>query len=158
MIFVYRLRPCDVDTLQAVGDATLHNSCTHVHQETAAIKLLQILCVRESTLPDVGTQANCSTPHTTLHAVLSTHYNAGFSARQRKQELERLNEQLRKINLNLRQQARAGTVYAPGLTYAPTPIPEVSIEGDGDAGLLGSPATWVPAARPEAAEDPQVGF
>lgn len=35
-------------------------------------------------------------------------------ARQRKEELQRLNEQLRKINLSLRQQARAGTVYAPG--------------------------------------------
>ncbi len=38
----------------------------------------------------------------------------GVTARQRKEELERLNEQLRKINLGLRQQARAGTVYAPG--------------------------------------------
>lgn len=38
----------------------------------------------------------------------------GITARQRKAELERLNEQLRKINLSLRQQARAGTVYAPG--------------------------------------------
>lgn len=38
----------------------------------------------------------------------------GISARQRKEELERLNEQLRKINLQLRQQARAGTIYAPG--------------------------------------------
>ncbi len=38
----------------------------------------------------------------------------GISARQRKAELERLNEQLRKINVGLRQQARAGTVYAPG--------------------------------------------
>jgi hypothetical protein len=38
----------------------------------------------------------------------------GLTARNRKLELERLNEQLRKINLNLRQQARAGTVYAPG--------------------------------------------
>lgn len=38
----------------------------------------------------------------------------GITARQRKEELERLNEQLRKINLSLRQQARAGTVYAPG--------------------------------------------
>lgn len=43
----------------------------------------------------------------------------GITARQRKAELERLNEQLRKINLSLRQQARAGTVYAPGLSYAP---------------------------------------
>ncbi|KAL6752829.1 FLU chloroplast precursor, alternative spliced version s-FLP [Haematococcus lacustris] len=43
----------------------------------------------------------------------------GITARQRKDELERLNEQLRRINLSLRQQARAGTVYAPGLTYAP---------------------------------------
>ena len=45
----------------------------------------------------------------------------GFSARQRKEEVERLNEQLRRINLSLRQQARAGTVYAPGLNYAPLP-------------------------------------
>lgn len=45
----------------------------------------------------------------------------GFSARQRKDEVERLNEQLRKINLSLRQQAKAGTIYAPGLNYAPPP-------------------------------------
>ena len=43
----------------------------------------------------------------------------GISARRRKQELEHLNEQLRTINSQLRQQARAGTLYAPGLTYAP---------------------------------------
>lgn len=43
----------------------------------------------------------------------------GLVARQRKKEAERLNEQLRKINMQLRQQARAGTVYAPGLSYAP---------------------------------------
>ncbi|KAK9846451.1 hypothetical protein WJX81_004056 [Elliptochloris bilobata] len=47
----------------------------------------------------------------------------GISARQRKAELERLNDQLRKINMSLRQQARAGTVYAPGLNYAPQPLP-----------------------------------
>ena len=52
---------------------------------------------------------------------------AGFSARQRKQELERLNEQLRKINMGLRQQARAGTVYAPGLTYAPPPSDQAQV-------------------------------
>jgi hypothetical protein len=44
----------------------------------------------------------------------------GITARQRKAELERLNEQLRKINLSLRQQARAGTVYAPGDDLAGT--------------------------------------
>lgn len=43
----------------------------------------------------------------------------GVSARNRKNEVERLNEQLRRINNSLRQQARSGTVYAPGLTYAP---------------------------------------
>lgn len=47
----------------------------------------------------------------------------GVAARQRKAELERLNDQLRKINMSLRQQARAGTVYAPGLNYAPIPMP-----------------------------------
>ncbi|CAL8461848.1 g1379 [Coccomyxa elongata] len=50
----------------------------------------------------------------------------GISARARKAELERLNEQLRKINMSLRQQARAGTVYAPGLNYAPLPLPPPS--------------------------------
>lgn len=45
----------------------------------------------------------------------------GFSARQRKVEVEKLNEQLRKINVSLRQQAKAGTIYAPGLNYAPPP-------------------------------------
>lgn len=43
----------------------------------------------------------------------------GVSARRRKDELEKLNEQLRTINNQLRQQARAGTLYAPGLTYIP---------------------------------------
>jgi tetratricopeptide (TPR) repeat protein len=43
----------------------------------------------------------------------------GVSARQRKDELEEVNGKLRQINLNLRQQARSGTVYAPGLNYAP---------------------------------------
>lgn len=43
----------------------------------------------------------------------------GVSARRRKDELEKLNEQLRTINAQLRQQARAGTLYAPGLTYVP---------------------------------------
>lgn len=39
------------------------------------------------------------------HRILAVH--AGISARQRKAELERLNDQLRKINLSLRQQARS---------------------------------------------------
>ena len=82
---------------------------------------------------------------------------AGFSARQRKLELERLNEQLRKINLNLRQQARAGTVYAPGLMYAPTPMPNISIGSEDDGGNLGGAATLV-GPRPEAPEDSQVPF
>jgi hypothetical protein len=37
-------------------------------------------------------------------------------------EVERLNNQLRAINNQLRQQARAGTTYAPGLTYAPASV------------------------------------
>lgn len=79
----------------------------------------------------------------------------GFSARQRKLELERLNEQLRKINMNLRQQARAGTVYAPGLMYAPTPMPTVSIGSEDDGSNLGGAASVVPGPRPEAPEDSQ---
>ena len=38
----------------------------------------------------------------------------GVSARQRKVELEEVNEKLRQINISLRQQARAGVTYAPG--------------------------------------------
>jgi len=36
---------------------------------------------------------------------------------QRKNEVEKLNEQLRKINVSLRQQARSGTIYAPGVCW-----------------------------------------
>lgn len=43
----------------------------------------------------------------------------GITARKRKEEVEKLNDQLRSINTQLRMQARAGTMYAPGLTYAP---------------------------------------
>lgn len=46
----------------------------------------------------------------------------GVTSRQRKKEVERLNNQLRAINNQLRQQARAGTTYAPGLTYAPASV------------------------------------
>ena len=43
----------------------------------------------------------------------------GISARVRKRELEELNSKLRLINVQLREQARSGVIYAPGLTYAP---------------------------------------
>eukprot|EP01023_Acetabularia_acetabulum_P024747 TRINITY_DN2380_c0_g2_i1.p1 TRINITY_DN2380_c0_g2~~TRINITY_DN2380_c0_g2_i1.p1 ORF type:complete len:346 (-),score=64.70 TRINITY_DN2380_c0_g2_i1:179-1159(-) len=43
----------------------------------------------------------------------------GVSARVRKQELQKLNEQLRLINRQLRQEARAGVMYAPSLNYTP---------------------------------------
>ena len=52
--------------------------------------------------------------------------DVGVTARQRKRELEVLNEQLRKINLNLRQQARASTIYTPGLNFAPRDQPSSS--------------------------------
>lgn len=44
----------------------------------------------------------------------------GLAARQRKRELEEVNEKLRAINISLRRQARAGVTYAPGLNYAPS--------------------------------------
>jgi len=52
----------------------------------------------------------------------------GLTARRRKEELERLNAQLRKINMSLRQNARFGIVYAPGLTYAPTGDSAVALD------------------------------
>jgi len=68
----------------------------------------------------------------------------GISARRRKQELERLNEQLRTINTQLRQQARAGTLFAPGLTYVPPSV------GNGTSGatLPVSTLTSPSGARP----------
>jgi tetratricopeptide (TPR) repeat protein len=74
----------------------------------------------------------------------------GLSARRRKLELERLNEQLRTINMQLRQQARAGTLYAPGLTYAPT--------GGVQQGASSSPmATLVKLPTGAGSEVPPVG-
>ncbi|KAF5834578.1 FLU chloroplast precursor, alternative spliced version s-FLP [Dunaliella salina] len=79
----------------------------------------------------------------------------GVSARQRKEELERLNEQLRKINLSLRQQARAGTLYAPGLTYAP-PVGSTSAVDTSGGGAAAATATLpatpiiMPKAKPAA--------
>lgn len=54
----------------------------------------------------------------------------GVSARQRKIELEEVNEKLRQINISLRQQARAGVVYAPGLNYAPTGAPAEVVKAE----------------------------
>ena len=45
-------------------------------------------------------------------------YIIGLLARQRKEELKRLNNQLRQINTALRRQAHIES-FAPGLTYAP---------------------------------------
>ncbi|KAL2933161.1 Protein FLUORESCENT IN BLUE LIGHT chloroplastic [Bienertia sinuspersici] len=52
----------------------------------------------------------------------------GLLARQRKAELQRLNEQLRQINAALRRQAKIES-YAPGLSYAPVSarVPENEI-------------------------------
>jgi hypothetical protein len=54
----------------------------------------------------------------------------GLSSRQRKQEVEELNEKLRVVNTALRAQARAaGVVYAPGLNYAPSGAPPPALAG-----------------------------
>ena len=87
----------------------------------------------------------------------------GIAARQRKDEVEKLNEQLRKINLQLRQQSRAGTIYAPGLTYAP-PIAEPGLRnGGGSIAAVGSVATLPlvnakPAAYQSTMEDEEMSM
>mmetsp|Transcript_23626 Transcript_23626/g.61377 ORF Transcript_23626/g.61377 Transcript_23626/m.61377 type:complete len:374 (-) Transcript_23626:339-1460(-) len=88
----------------------------------------------------------CSTPFgvdvvgiTEFIALLGA-ITGGITSRQRKGEVERLNNQLRAINNQLRQQARAGTAYAPGLTYAPASV------------SLGAPPMAPP---PPAARDPE---
>ena len=60
--------------------------------------------------------------------------HAGVIARQRKNEVEELNERLRKINLSLRQQARVSTMYAPGLTYAPRDVDATPSGSGSDSG------------------------
>ncbi|GLI62218.1 hypothetical protein VaNZ11_004811, partial [Volvox africanus] len=97
-----------------------------VEKETVARE--QLLAERQKLEEEVKqTQAGklCATPFgvdvvgiTELVALIGA-LVGGVTARRRKEEVERLNEQLRSINFNLRQQARAGTVYAPGLSYAP---------------------------------------
>lgn len=73
----------------------------------------------------------CATPYGVDIVGISTSILAigalvgGLSARARKAELEKVNEKLRAVNQQLRQQTRKGmspsvnTLYAPGLTYAP---------------------------------------
>ena len=75
----------------------------------------------------------------------------GIAARQRKAELERLNEQLRKVNMGLRQQARAGMVYAPGLSYVP-PTAAGGAGGNGASGAMA--AVLAPPPPPAAAAAP----
>jgi hypothetical protein len=78
--------------------------------------------------------------HTHTHTHTRTHAHAvGISARRRKDELERLNEQLRTINMQLRQQARVGMLYAPGLTYVPPP--DNGAAAGGAAGSQARPAS-----------------
>lgn len=51
----------------------------------------------------------------------------GLLARQRKEELKRLNDQLRQINTALRRQAKIES-YAPNLSYAPVGyVPEAEV-------------------------------
>lgn len=90
----------------------------------------------------------------------------GISARRRKQELEHLNEQLRTINSQLRQQARAGTLYAPGLTYAPPSLgrgdpPSPSSNGSAPNGAAdqGCPAATLTLPRqPGTSAPPQFSW
>ncbi|EFN58329.1 hypothetical protein CHLNCDRAFT_9763, partial [Chlorella variabilis] len=121
----------------------------------------------------------CATPYgvdvvgITEFVALTGALVGGISARRRKQELERLNEQLRTINTQLRQgdglpallqQARAGTLYAPGLTYLPTPaqpLPDAAFGGNGAAAAAAASAAAakLPAAPPAepAASAPSAG-
>lgn len=69
-------------------------------------------------------------------------------ARQRKAETERLNEQLRRINMQLRQQARAGTMYAPGLSYAPVPRSSVATAAAASPDATAAEAGAATATRP----------
>lgn len=93
----------------------------------------------------------CATPYgidvvgITEFVALTGALVGGISARRRKEELERLNEQLRTINTQLRQQARAGTVFAPGLTYIP---PGVGGD-DGRSNKLSLPSGVRPMPMPK---------
>jgi len=64
----------------------------------------------------------------------------GVSARNRKMEMDALNEKLRTVNKVLREQSRAssGVTYAPGLTYAPPASPPPAAA---PAKVVASPST-----------------
>lgn len=103
-----------------------------------------------SCLADVAPRRRCATPFgidvvgiTELIALVGA-LVGGIAARQRKLEAERLNEQLRKINMQLRQQARAGTIYAPGLSYAPAASTmSAPTTSDGDSAAQGQTQTLI---------------
>jgi hypothetical protein len=113
-----------------------------IEKEGEARREVELL--REEFVEETRNTANgqlCATPFgvdvvgiTELIALIGA-LVGGVSARQRKQEVELLNEQLRKINITLRQQARAGTVYAPGAPQG-APHPPHSI-GLGPRGCWG---------------------
>ena len=68
----------------------------------------------------------------------------GVAAKSRKDEVQKLNDQLRTINIKLRKQARSGIVYAPDMNYAPPST------GGGSVMVAEPPAAMAPA---EVAED-----
>eukprot|EP00958_Prasinococcus_capsulatus_P025176 scaffold4129_cov390-Prasinococcus_capsulatus_cf.AAC.5 len=74
----------------------------------------------------------CATPFggITQLVALTGAVVSGVSARNRKRELEVMNEKLRQINMSLREQARGGMTYAPGLVYAPPQRPVETAEDD----------------------------
>ena len=75
----------------------------------------------------------------------------GISARVRKRELETLNSKLRLINVQLREQARSGVIYAPGLTYAP-PLrqPQATPVSESEGRLTGTAEAEAPASADRA--------
>lgn len=125
------------------------NRAKEVYEEEARLSQKDMLCATPFGVDVVGI---------TEFIALTGALVGGLSARRRKEELERLNEQLRTINTQLRQQARAGTLYAPGLTYAPptstavrtsVPVQEPSIKKEDVVANITqptvTPATVVPA-------------
>mmetsp|Transcript_619 Transcript_619/g.1819 ORF Transcript_619/g.1819 Transcript_619/m.1819 type:complete len:292 (+) Transcript_619:352-1227(+) len=71
------------------------------------------------------TNSLCATPYgidivgITEGIALAGALVGGISAKKRKDEVQKLNDQLRTINVTLRKQARSGIVYAPDMNYAP---------------------------------------
>ncbi|XP_057977883.1 protein FLUORESCENT IN BLUE LIGHT, chloroplastic isoform X1 [Malania oleifera] len=111
----------DPPNYDAISTDTTHQGVLALQLPPMALLMINALIL---TMPPEALAETCEVDNSTfnmpllLFVALIGATVGGLLARQRRGELERLNEQLRQINTALRRQAKIES-YAPGLSYAP---------------------------------------